>query len=528
MEFYDSFIFQKKCSNNLSTIEKNSSSLFLNYIKKEEKQKNKNIILPSLASDLKYSYSYYKPIKSQKSFEIENKIIQSKYKLLAEKRSLESINKTINEFGFNRAKLKENINNKHEIKNLIKMYVNNQDKEGLNITSPLLKKYLVKKKEILSKPVCTKREREQSTNKIRNFSTSNILEKYRKKIKKNIIEKIPNLPINSKQLENNNKNKEKIVMNSYIQSKIIEKNNEIKLKMNKIHLNNKRLRLFYGINHTKIFMDKIQNIDKETNMVINNKKIQNINIYVKLSNKIKKNGIKDNMDNNNTVMDISTQLFSSEPLFEQRKQYFQSLNINKYQKEKNNKDILNRDINKEDLYTDEIDSYYNHNDYHLSAFHKNNLEKLKNSRNENKCLFKGKSKSVDFNEYRKNEIENNFKLFNNNFLFMRKNLASMKKREFEELKNKMRNIKFKYNNRYDNIDEDKVGKEFELINNNYEFEKNKKFENLLKEYNNNINNINDRHKVENSLSKALLNPNDNFGYLLYYYPRPGSKLLIKK
>ena len=172
---------KKKCSNNLSTIEKNSSSLFLNYIKKEEKQKNKNIILPSLASDLKYSYSYYKPIKSQKSFEIENKIIQSKYKLLAEKRSLESINKTINEFGINRAKLKENINNKHEIKNLIKMYVNNQDKEGLNITSPLLKKYLVKKKEILSKPVCTKREREQSTNKIRNFSTSNILEKYRKK-----------------------------------------------------------------------------------------------------------------------------------------------------------------------------------------------------------------------------------------------------------------------------------------------------------------------------------------------------------
>ena len=523
-DFMTHLYSKKNCSNNLSTIEKNSSSIFSDNIKKEENESNKKTVLPSLAPDLKYSYSYHKPFQSLKSFDIENKIIQSKYKLLAEKRSLENINQTINGFGISRAKLKENINNKHEIKNIIKMYVNNQDEEGLNITSPLLKKYKITKKEILPKPIKIKSD----INKKRNYSTSNILEKEKIKINKNIIKKISILPINLNQLEKKDSiKKEKVFLNSYLQNKIAGKKNEIKPKINKNHLNHKGLRLFYGINHIKIFMDKIQNIDKDTNKIIDHKKLKKISINLKVSEKIRNNDIKDNMDKNNVVMKIPTQLFSSEALFHQKMIYLQYLN--KKKNEENNIDILNRDINKDDLYSDETDSYYyNRYNYNLSAFHLNNLEKIKNSRNKYNYFAKQKCKSVDFNEHKKNEIDNNFILYKNNFLFMRKNLASMKKREFEELKNKMRNIKFKYNNRYDNIDEDKDESEIKFMNENNEPEKKKKDVHLLKDNNNNTNNINERQKVESSLSKAIINPNDNFGFFLYYYPRFGSKLLIKK
>ena len=156
----------------------------------------------------------------------------------------------------------------------------------------------------------------------------------------------------------------------------------------------------------------------------------------------------------NLNTDNITQVFSSNSLFEKKIQYLDSLK--KLQKNPNDKTIISQDENdsgeeKKNIDEYEKDSYYNRYKYNLSAFHINNFKKLV----KNNSLINNKHKSVDFNEKKKIEINNNFNLNRNNFLSIRKNISFLKKKEFEELKNKMRNIQFKHNNRYDNIDYDK-------------------------------------------------------------------------
>ena len=42
------------------------------------------------------------------------------------------------------------------------------------------------------------------------------------------------------------------------------------------------MRLFFGINHIKIYMDKIKNIDKDTNLMTNKKSTKKIDIKMKI------------------------------------------------------------------------------------------------------------------------------------------------------------------------------------------------------------------------------------------------------
>ena len=517
------------CSNS-ATIPKSDNSYMTDNIQKEEKE----VFLPKVGSSSKFSYSYNKPCLSCKNIEFENKIIKNKYQLLAEKRSLESIDNAINEFGINRAKLKENINNKQEIKKLIKMYVNNESGQhlNLNITSPLLKKY----KKILIKPILKEKEKL-----FKNNSMINIFEKEKRNNinNKNILK----LPFKEKKLIDKNIYKEgKKIINSYFNKKNNEINNILNEKINKSNKKNRSMRLFYGINHIKIYMDKIKNIDKKTNLIKENENIQKIDIKFKISEKSNKNILKNN-NLNNSSMDIHSQIFSSEALIEQKLNYLNYINHlgNKENEDETetlkNDEIKEEELNKKDNDNDkenkdetETESYYNPFYYNLSAFHINNLELFnKKSRNENNNN-KNTSKTFDLNIKKKIEMKENYEKNKNNFLLMRKNMVYFKKRELEQLKNRIRNIKFNHSNRYDNIDEDK--EEFELEdkkegNYNSTIKKN---EILFKERipNNIIENKYERRKKEYSLENALINPNDNSGYLLYYYPRPGSSLLMKK
>lgn len=205
----------------------------------------------------------------------------------------------------------------------------------------------------------------------------------------------------------------------------------------------------------------------------------------------------------------------------QKIQYFHSLDKIKDK----NKDIYKY------LYKEEIncivDDINNRRNIHLSAFDLKNLEKMKNVKNESNFFEKKNVKSFDPNEKKLIEINNNYELYKKNLLLMRKNFVFLKKREFEQLRNKIRNISFKYNNRYDNIDEDK--EEFEFKTKDYNLEKNKKQGNIIRENNyNDINKKNERQQKENSLLNAIINPNDNLGYFLYYFPRPESSLMIRK
>ena len=545
------YLYSNKNCLNSSNNQRNSSAINSEHIKNEEKD-IKKIIFPIIPQELKYSYSYYHPCPCHKSIEIEDKIIQSKMKLLSEKRNIENINQKINEFGFQRAKLKENINNKYEIKKLITMYVNNHINEGLNVTSPLLKKYITKKKIILSKPI--KNEKVLYINK--NNSSGNILDtdknnnknKLNILIKKDMLNKKKEIIHSKSTLSPSKKEtniifeykKEKTFSNSYNFNNIDEKKDNIQktdANKNKSIKNNERL--FFGINHIKIYMDKIHNIDKNTLLITNNKKTEIFDIKMKLSEKINKNIIQDNSSNNILVKDNATQIFSSEALFEQKRIYLNSLGkLNKLQSKDSDLGLAIQDENKEEENNDDqSESSYHYHNLKLSAFHLDNLKKIENSRNNNNLnnqFIKNKYKSVDLNEKKRIEIYNNYKLYKNNLLVLRKNMDILKKMEYAQLKNKMRKIKFLYNNRYDNIDIDKEDdgfhneKDEEYNNKNINYNKNTLKNEKIKRYQFKENNQNNKNQKENSLLNAIINPDNNIFYSLYYYPRLSSKLLERK
>ena len=350
------YFYSNKNRTNSSTIPKNSSAIFSDYTNKEEKQKN--VVLPLLKPEMKFSYSYNRPCSDHVSIEIENKIIDQKLKLVAEKRSLENINHKINEFGIMRAKLKENINNKYEMKNLIKMYVNKQNVEGSrnNIISPMLKKYVIKNPKILSKSVDYEGETKNNytekgldnpnnnndhindnltdnhANGNNNINAiNNVSNEHKKGIlmknnssRKKFLERKVTLSVSKKEL------REMYGFNKENLKKALKHSNSIKNKRNikkreDYEVYKKALRLFYGINHTKIFVNNIQNIDKNSNLIIDNKDNEKI-IEIKMKSKINKKFSEENSDKSNFIMDINSQMFSSNFLYNQKYQYLDSLN----------------------------------------------------------------------------------------------------------------------------------------------------------------------------------------------------------
>ena len=115
---------------NLGNEEQNYYSLFNLY--------NKNYI-PPLDRETKFSYSYNRPKYDYNTMIIENNIIEKKIKELKEKRTKEEIKEKLDKFGTGKAKYKESIINKYELKNVINMYANTND-----FNSNLLQKYKIK------------------------------------------------------------------------------------------------------------------------------------------------------------------------------------------------------------------------------------------------------------------------------------------------------------------------------------------------------------------------------------------------
>ena len=112
------------------------------YIKSDKGNTNENIFLPPVNRETKFSYSYFRPMYDLNSIYLENKIIKEKNRLLSLKRNQEEIKEKLKEYSLFRAKFKENLNNKFEMRNLLNLYVNQN-----NLSSFLLKKYKVEEKE---------------------------------------------------------------------------------------------------------------------------------------------------------------------------------------------------------------------------------------------------------------------------------------------------------------------------------------------------------------------------------------------
>ena len=80
--------------------------------------KESKLYYPPLSRETKFSYSYFRPLYNFGNIYYENKIIEEKMKMQAEKRSQEEIKTHIGKMGQFMAKYKEEVNNKYEMKNV--------------------------------------------------------------------------------------------------------------------------------------------------------------------------------------------------------------------------------------------------------------------------------------------------------------------------------------------------------------------------------------------------------------------------
>ena len=272
---------------------------------------------PELNRETKFSYSYNRPNYDYNTMIIENNIIGSKFKQLKEKREKEEINDKLEIFGMKKAKYKENIINKYELKKLINMYTNDNQ-----FNTALLKKY---------------------------------------KLKTPLIKK----EIKLKSLDNKN-----IIDDNFLKNNEESKNDFIKLK-------NDSKRSFNGFNFLnekpKIKINQIKNIDLNKNSILEKKKNEINVIRIKLKqakDRIQKKYMDLKEDYSDIPNDIIYNIFNKNPLFKEKFLYGRMCGI------KSKKDEI---TNKEDYERDESESEY-HN-FYMSAYDFSNLQKLENFSN---------------------------------------------------------------------------------------------------------------------------------------------------
>jgi len=501
-----------------------------------------NSYLPSIDKETKYSYSFFRPIYNFNDAYIENKIIESKQKNLALKRAQEEIKEKVKEFGLNRARYKENMNNKYELKNVINMYVNKN-----NLSSSLLQKYKIKEEkekiDIKKKNLDNLENNISYTNnKVSNFdinnsgsnissqSKSNPEQKSNEEIKlelpiiKSIIKKDTKdmhkpKGINSMKKisfsysqkmitynfkddkeEEKEKEKEKENIDSSRKNKFFPKRTysykkKTKLVKKRSHSQVSSMmgfRMFNGLNNNKIITNKIQNLDIKTNSIIDVDDTETKKYKISLpKDKVNKQIINKNTNEIFKNTDAVAHIISNIPLIKESMKYNCICKINT-KNEQNEKKVDDSILSNNNLVS--------HN-FSLSAFSKYNISNVNQS----------KIKSLDKKKFHFEKLNQRYNLYKHNFLKMRRSMSNDKKREYEHLADKIRSRQLNeilYNNEEydDEVDEEKE------VNNSSILNPLGKSTGL---------------KKNNSLLEAIVNPNDNPVYSRFYLPRCGNLLLSR-
>ena len=486
-----------------------------------------NDFLPSINKETKYSYSYFRPPYMFNEVYLENKIIESKQKSLAIKRAQEEIKEKIKEFGIYRAKYKEIINNKYELKNMIKMYVNRN-----KLSSPLLRKYKLNLKDDI------KNENDNTNKKLNmNFSLSNI----NTPGSINITQKNTNSIVTEKKEENkinfpsnkgiikigsdisNNSNirppmkkisfsfSQKIITldmkeedkesnDSYKSNRLTPKRSlsfKKKTKFLKKKSSNQNsiptLKLYSGINN-KIKIDKIQNLDIKSKRLIDIENMKTKNYKISLpEEQIKSQIIENNKKNIKKAPDALTHIISNLPVIKEK---FVFNNICQVKlKSKNQKDNIESKSLEE--------SFSPNQNICFSSINKENTNSLHKTSNKSNLINIKKNYFGDLNQ--------RYNLYKHNFLNMRKSMSNDKKREYEYLFNKL--VKKRHNN-------------YSCDNCDYEFIETENTRNNSNLVNNGVGKS-IRLKKNNSLFEAMVNPNENPVYSRYFLPRNESMLLSR-
>ena len=345
--------------------------------------KDTNTFFPPLNRETKFSYSFNRPVYNYYSMYAENKIIQSKMKNLAEKRSREEINKKMEKYGFNQAKYKESIITKYELRDIVNMYANMND-----FNSPMLEKY--KYKSIRDK-------KESNDNKI-NFGLSKM---------------------------SNEKNEGRMKNNYFLEKKerLFDINRQMKRSQSSILVNHSSLG-----KTQKMETNKAKNIDINSKSILEKNKEDIKVIKMKLKEpkeKVKSKILKNYQHNLKIPSDVIPSLFFKNPFFRQKILYNNICGVNFKKEEK----IKLGDTGE----GEESESEY-HN-FYMSAYDFGNLRKIENYKKLN-----SKSNYSNRNAIKRPINENINKTFNlnkDNFLNFRKTMSSWKIDDFEKLSNKL-------------------------------------------------------------------------------------------
>ena len=432
---------------------------------------------PPIVSETKFSYSYNRPEYNFENMTLENKIIKSKMKILAEKRAQEEIKSQIELMGKTRAKYIEQVNNKYEIRNVVDMYSKLND-----FSSPLLQKYKLRESKSMSdikdnnKNIFNKKP--QIKNKDLNIGIRKMVRNNTNYKSNTVIENGDKIKLKLKEQKNLFESEQKMSNSS---KKEVNKNIITKLKPKK---NQKDTKIFSGI-LDKIKLDSIKNIENKKIMEplkmnkvkiklkINKEKIQN-----DMLNNIKKFAAKPNSE-------IITSLMNTDSLFQTNNNYGILCNLNK---RKSSVDIINNNQNQDNTNEsreEEEENYYTNNC--LSLFDQGNLKKLNQNKNQNK-IYPQSTNSLTRIKF--NQIHKTFDLNKDNYLNLRRTLSDWKKTECFSLLNELTK------NKTPKIEEEKFKKS-----------------NLRR---------------QNSVLNAYVNPKDKFEFSQFYLPRTGSLLLKRK
>ena len=432
---------------------------------------------PPIVSETKFSYSYNRPEYNFENMTLENKIIKSKMKILAEKRAQEEIKSQIELMGKTRAKYIEQVNNKYEIRNVVDMYSKLND-----FSSPLLQKYKLRESKSMSdikdnnKNIFNKKP--QIKNKDLNIGIRKMVRNNTNYKNNTVIENGDKIKLKLKEQKNLFESERKMSNSS---NKEVIKNIITKLKPKK---NQKDTKIFSGI-LDKIKLDSIKNIENKKIMEplkmnkvkiklkINKEKIQN-----DMLNNIKKFAAKPNSE-------IITSLMNTDSLFQTNNNYGILCNLNK---RKSSVDIINNNQNQDNTNEsreEEEENYYTNNC--LSLFDQGNLKKLNQNKNQNK-IYPQSTNSLTRIKF--NQIHKTFDLNKDNYLNLRRTLSDWKKTECLSLLNELTK------NKTPKIEEEKIKKS-----------------NLRR---------------QNSVLNAYVNPKDKFEFSQFYLPRTGSLLLKRK
>jgi hypothetical protein len=455
---------------------------------------------PPLTRETKYSYSYYRPPYIFSTMQIENGIKDNKLKVLAEKRSQEEIKENLDKFGEKRAKYKEIMNNKYELKSVINMYVNSND-----FNSPMLEKYKIKGQTInsnkhiyhnvdfyqtMTKPMTHFTVGVSNINKVNNMDDNKNIEDFDKLLDE---QKIGEIAPGVKQRGNERKTSRKL--------NNMERSGSVKLLTKNIKLSGMA---------DKIRINEIKNIDQNTKNILEQNKIKKIKVKIKLP----KEKMQTHMINSIQKMsdkissDIIPKIMSNDTLFRNKKTFENICNVNISTKQQEKS--INDNKSLYSISKDEEESSY-HN-FCLSMYDPGNLKKINdNTSNVNKYYEYNKinRKNIKDSKIHFNQLHHTFHLFKDNFLNLRRTMSDWKAKEYLNLVNEM-----KKNNKKDKKEKDR-DRDRDIYDRDILYR------------NNSFGMQNLRSRKQMSLLNAIMNPKDEFGYSQYFLPRTGSMLLSR-